>query len=72
MKTFRGWGQQIRLVSELPVKMNAFDDEAVLLSMQDPVGGPPSFTALAIRHRGTVAFLNLAFERLWEQGETFP
>jgi len=69
MKTFREWGQQIRLVPELPVKMNAFDDTATMLSMQDPVGGPPSFTALSIQHRGTVAFLNLAFERLWEQGE---
>lgn len=72
----RGWmeelgrrGQQIRLVAELPLKMQAFDDEVALLSMQDPVGGPPSFTALAIRHRGTVALLNLAFERLWDEGE---
>lgn len=69
MTTFRDWGQQIRLTPELPVKMNAFDDEAVILSMQDPVGGPPSFTAVVIRHRGTVAFLNMAFERLWEQSE---
>jgi HTH-type transcriptional regulator, sugar sensing transcriptional regulator len=72
MQTFRAWGQQIRLVPELPVKMNAFDDAAALLSMQDPVGGPPSFTALAIQHRGTVAFLNMAFEHLWEQGEPLP
>lgn len=72
MTTFRDWGQQIRLVPELPIKMNAFDDDAALLSMQDPVGGPPSFTALVIRHRGTVAFLNMAFERLWEQGEPLP
>jgi sugar-specific transcriptional regulator TrmB len=71
----RGWmdelsakGQQIRIVDRLPVKMQAFDDEVALLSMQDPVGGPPSFTALAIRHRGAVALLNLAFERLWDAG----
>jgi len=69
MRMFGEWGQQIRIVSELPIKMNAFDNEVVLLSMQDPVGGPPSFTALTIRHRGTVAFLNMAFEHLWEQGE---
>jgi hypothetical protein len=61
-------GQQIRLVPRLPVKMQAFDDEVALLSMQDPVGGQPSFTALAIRHRGAVALLNLAFERLWDEG----
>lgn len=71
MKTFREWGQQIRLIPELPVKMNAFDSEAALLSMQDPVGGPPSFTAITVRHRGTVTFLNMAFEHLWEQAQPF-
>jgi HTH-type transcriptional regulator, sugar sensing transcriptional regulator len=74
----RGWmeelsrkGQQIRIVERLPVKMQAFDDEVALLSMQDPVGGPPSFTALAVRHRGAVALLNLAFERLWDEGTPY-
>lgn len=51
--------------------MNAVDSEAALLSMQDPVGGPPSFTAITVRHRGTVTFLNMAFERLWEQAQPF-
>lgn len=41
MASFREWGQEIRLVESLPVKMHAFDDNAALLSMQDPVGGPP-------------------------------
>jgi hypothetical protein len=74
----RGWmdelerlGQEIRVVETLPVKMQAFDDEVVLLSMKDPVGGSPTFTALAIRHRGAVALLNLAFERLWEEGQPY-
>lgn len=64
-------GQEIRLVERLPVKMQLFDDESALLSMQDPVGGEPSFTGLAIRHRGAVALLNLAFERLWDEGAPF-
>jgi hypothetical protein len=68
MATLSGKGQEIRLVAALPVKMQVFDDEVALLSMQDPVGGPPSFTAVALRHRGAVALLNLAFERLWEEG----
>jgi len=68
MQTFREWGQQIRLVSHLPVKMNSFDEEAALISMQDPVGGPPSFTVIAIKHRGLIAFQNMAFEHLWAQG----
>ncbi|MBD2465053.1 TrmB family transcriptional regulator [Oscillatoria sp. FACHB-1407] len=71
MTTFQSWGQEIRLVPELPIKMQVFDEDAVLVSLQDPVGGTPSFTAIAIRHRGMVAMMNLAFEQLWERGEPF-
>ncbi len=71
MAELSGKGQEIRIVASLPVKMQAFDDEVALLSMQDPVGGTPSFTALAIRHRGAVALLNLAFERLWDEGSPY-
>jgi hypothetical protein len=62
---FRKWGLELRMVPELPLKMQAFDDEAVLVSMQDPAGGQPSFTAVAIHNRGLVAMLNMAFEHLW-------
>ncbi|WP_017318497.1 TrmB family transcriptional regulator [Mastigocladopsis repens] len=71
LATFHAWGQQIRLIPELPIKMQAFDDNIVLISMQDPVGSPPSFTALAIRHSGMVAMINLAFEQLWERSEPY-
>lgn len=71
MTTFRSLGQEIRLISKLPIKMQAFDDNVVLVSFQDPVGGPPSFTAIAIRHRGMVTMMNLAFEQLWEKSEPF-
>ncbi len=71
LTTLSKWGQEIRLISELPTKMQAFDDDTVLVSMQDPVGGPPSFTALAIRHRGMVTMMNLAFEQLWSKSEPF-
>ena len=68
---YRQAGMEIRVVPELPLKMQSFDDEVVLVSMQDPAGGPPSFTAVAIRNRGAVAMLNLAFEQLWSQARPF-
>jgi len=71
LKQFHEWGLNIRIVPELPLKMQAFDDEVVMLSMQDPAGGPPSFTAVAIHNRGAVAMLNLAFEHLWSQARVF-
>ena len=70
--TYRETGQQIRIADAIPVKMQAFDDHTVMLSMQDPVGGPPSFTMAVIRHPGTVEFLNMAFERLWENSDPMP
>ncbi|MGB7849175.1 MAG: helix-turn-helix domain-containing protein [Candidatus Acidiferrum sp.] len=65
MAQFQEWGLDIRVSPELPLKMQAFDDEVALVSMQDPAGGEPSFTAVAIHNRGLVAMLNLAFEHLW-------
>jgi len=71
MKEFLDWGLEIRIVEKLPLKMQAFDDEIVLISMQDPAGGQPSYTAVAIHNRGVVAMLNLAFEHLWSSAEVF-
>lgn len=39
------------------------------MSMQDPIGGEPSLTAIAIRHRGMVSMMNLAFEQLWQHSK---
>lgn len=71
MSRFCEWGLEIRVAPVVPLKMQAFDDEVVLISMQDPVGGQPSFTAVAIHNRGVVAMLNLAFEHLWGTAELF-
>jgi hypothetical protein len=71
MKQFCQWGLNIRVVPELPLKMQAFDDEVVMVSMQDPAGGQPSFTAVAVHNRGLVAMLNLAFEHLWAGATPF-
>jgi HTH-type transcriptional regulator, sugar sensing transcriptional regulator len=64
-------GLEIKVVEILPLKMQVFDDEVVLISMQDPAGGRPSYTAVAIHNRGAVAMLNLAFEHLWSEGKVF-
>lgn len=71
LTSFYKWGQEIRLISDLPLKMQVFDDEVALIAMQDPVGGLPSFTSIAIRHHGVVTMMNLAFEQLWEKSEPF-
>lgn len=67
IEQFGRLGLDSRLVAELPLKMQIFDEEVVLLSMQDPTGGPPRFTAVVIHNRGVTAMLNLAFEHLWAE-----
>jgi hypothetical protein len=64
-------GLSVRLVDDMPLKMQVFDEEVVLLSMQDPAGGPPSFTAVLIHNRGVASMLNLAFEHLWAEAKPF-
>ncbi|HVO39278.1 MAG TPA: helix-turn-helix domain-containing protein [Spirochaetia bacterium] len=64
-------GQEIRVCGHLPVKMHAFDGKKALLSLQDPVGGTPSFTAIITHHVGMVEALNLAFETLWSTAQEY-
>jgi sugar-specific transcriptional regulator TrmB len=69
MRQFAAWGQQLRLVDELPIKMNLFDERAALISLQDPLTGQPSITALCITHPSLTRTLKIAFEGLWASGE---
>lgn len=66
------WGQHVRFVNEVPFKMQLFDQKITLLSLQDPLSGTPSFTALNITHPGLGGMLNIAFESLWAQGTSEP
>jgi sugar-specific transcriptional regulator TrmB len=66
---FRRWGQEARAVEALPIKCNLYDGRVALLSLQDPVTGTPSLTALCVTHPGLAQTLALAFEGLWARGE---
>ncbi len=62
------WGQEVRFVPEVPFKMQLFDEQVTLMSLQDPLVGTPSFTAVNITHPGLAKMLQIAFEALWQQG----
>lgn len=68
IRQYQAWGQQVRFVTDVPFKMQLFDERIVLLSLQDPLSGTPRFTALNITHPGLGKMLNLVFETLWQQG----
>lgn len=66
------WGQEVRFVPEVPFKMQLFDEQTILLSLQDPLVSTPSFTALSINHPGLAKMLQISFEILWEEGTVNP
>ncbi len=67
---FVTWGQQARIVTNLPLKVNLYDRRVALLSLQDPITGALSLTALCVTHPNFGAFLQGAFEQLWADAET--
>ena len=72
VRQFVGWGQQARVVESLPLKANLYDSRVTLMTLQDPLTGKPSFTALSIRHPDITHMLRIAFEGLWGTGQPFP
>jgi sugar-specific transcriptional regulator TrmB len=64
-------GDAIRFVSELPLKVNLYDERISVILLQDPVSGHSSLTCLVIEHASMAKALKVAFEALWTQGIDF-
>ncbi|GAB4435303.1 MAG: helix-turn-helix domain-containing protein [Chloroflexi bacterium OHK40] len=69
VRQFQRWGQEARVAESLPIKCNLYDGRAALLSLQDPITGTPSLTALCVTHPGLAQTLTIAFEGLWGGGQ---
>lgn len=72
LAAFRELGQEMRFVPALPIKMNLFDGRAALLSLQDPLTGRPSITALCMTHPSLAQTLKKSFEAFWAEGAPGP
>ena len=65
-------GQRLtRVIAELPMKMAIFDEEIVLLPLEDLISSGNLFTAQIIRHPALAKSLKITFETLWEQAEDY-
>jgi sugar-specific transcriptional regulator TrmB len=71
VQQFHVLGEQIRLVPELPLKVNLYDERIAVILLQDPVSGQSSLTCLVIKHASMARALKVAFEALWAQGVDF-
>ncbi len=71
VRRFHALGEGIRLVPDLPLKVNLYDQRLAVILLRDPVSGQSSLTCLVIEHTSMARALRVAFEALWAQGVDF-
>jgi HTH-type transcriptional regulator, sugar sensing transcriptional regulator len=65
------YGEQARVIRELPMKMAIFDERIVLLALEDPVSDERSFTTQIVEHTSIAKGLKILFETLWEKADDY-
>jgi sugar-specific transcriptional regulator TrmB len=63
-------GEQVRFVTELPMKLGIIDERTVMFTMPDPVAGHDLLTTVVIDHPTLARVLKMAFETVWRNGMT--
>ncbi|SEE20013.1 TrmB family transcriptional regulator [Jiangella alba] len=70
VRTWAALGEQIRLTTELPLKLTIVDGRSVAFNMPDSAEGDGSVTTLVVQHEALAATLKIAFESLWSTART--
>jgi sugar-specific transcriptional regulator TrmB len=65
------YGEEARVIKELPMKMVIFDSRIVLFALEDPISKQPSLTAQVIEHAALAKSLKITFESFWERAEGY-
>jgi sugar-specific transcriptional regulator TrmB len=65
------YGEEARVIKELPMKMVIFDSRIVLFALEDPTSKQPSLTAQVIEHAALAKSLKITFETFWERAEDY-
>jgi sugar-specific transcriptional regulator TrmB len=60
-------GEEARLVKELPMKLNIYDEQITMVPLADPISLTPSLTAMIINHAGFAKAQKAVFESYWER-----
>ena len=69
--SFLQHGEDARFVDALPLKLVIVDEEIVMFAMEDPIVGRTDLTIMTIENTQLARLLKLAFESIWNSGETF-
>ncbi len=71
LKLWIAAGEEARLVKELPMKLNIFDEQITMVPLADPISLTPSLTAMIINHSGFAKAQKAVFESYWERAIPF-
>jgi sugar-specific transcriptional regulator TrmB len=69
-KTVR-FGQEARVVENLPIKMLIFDDEMVMFPLEQPIEVSNDLTMIYIEHKQLANACRILFNHMWDQGKDF-
>jgi len=68
---FHVLGEDMRFVSEVPLKVNLYDQRVAVILLRDPVSGQPNLACQVSDHTSMARALRVAFEALWAKGVDF-
>ena len=66
------FGVQVRLISNLPMKMATFDGAQGLIALLDPVITRPTWTSIVFDHSGMGEAMQGLFEQWWRKADARP
>jgi sugar-specific transcriptional regulator TrmB len=69
---YASYGVEVRLISNLPMKLAAFDGTQGMLALLDPVITRPTWTAIVYDHSGMGEAMQGLFEQWWRKAEARP
>jgi HTH-type transcriptional regulator, sugar sensing transcriptional regulator len=68
---FDGLSDENRVIAELPMKMEIFDGQIVMLLLEDSISTRGYFTTHVIEHSSLAKSLKMLFNYVWEQAEDY-
>lgn len=64
-------GDEIRVIAELPIKLNIFDNRTCLFTLEDKIKETNSLTMLVTEHEAMAKTHRLLFESIWEKAQNY-
>jgi len=70
VEMYAGFGEECRVIKELPMKLVIIDEKITMLALDDPVSMQPSITTMVISHPSFARAQKQVFESFWKISRT--